>query len=244
MALVASRPTMTREHLLRAAGTAIHRRRRAALVAAAFRSRRAHPYLRRSRVARLCGGALCRRDRRCRAYLTRRSRSWRASCCEPGEHDSFFHPTVSDEVGTLFEHCARALDASLQVGGHGLPLMGTGDWNDGMNRVGEHGEGESVGSAGFSTRRSTAFAPLAEARRDTARAAAWRTHARALQAALEREAWDGGWYRRAFFDDGTPLGSAAEEECRIDSISQSWAVISGAADPSARHAPWPPSNAN
>ncbi len=150
---------------------------------------------------------------------------------QEGEHDSFFHPTVSDEVGALFEHCARGLDASLAVGVHGLPLIGTGDWNDGMNRVGEYGRGESVWLGWLLYAALGDFALLADARGSTARAAAWRTHAVALQASLEREAWDGGWYRRAWFDDGTPLGSVTDEECRIDSISQSWAVISGAADP-------------
>ena len=150
---------------------------------------------------------------------------------QAGEHDSFFLPTVSDEVGSLFEHCARGLDASLAVGSHGLPLIGTGDWNDGMNRVGEHGQGESVWLGWLLCAALTAFAPLAEARGDTAHATAWRTHAGALQAALEREAWDGAWYRRAWFDDGTPLGSAINDECRIDSISQSWAAISGAGNP-------------
>jgi cyclic beta-1,2-glucan synthetase len=147
------------------------------------------------------------------------------------EHDSFFHPTISDEVGTLFEHCARGLDASLEVGAHGLPLIGTGDWNDGLNRVGEHGRGESVWLGWLLHAALSAFARLADARADTARAAAWRTHADALQTSLEREAWDGNWYCRAWFDDGSPLGSAAGQECRIDSISQSWAAISGAADP-------------
>jgi cyclic beta-1,2-glucan synthetase len=150
---------------------------------------------------------------------------------QAGEHDSFFQPTISDEVGSLFEHCARGLDASLAVGSHGLPLIGTGDWNDGMNRVGEHGQGESVWLGWLLCAALNAFAPLAEARGDTAHATAWRTHADALQAALEREAWDGTWYRRAWFDDGTPLGSALNEECRIDSISQSWAAISGAGNP-------------
>ena len=135
---------------------------------------------------------------------------------QAGEHDSFFLPTVSDEVGSLFEHCARGLDASLAVGSHGLPLIGTGDWNDGMNRVGEHGQGESVWLGWLLCAALTAFAPLAEARGDTAHATAWRTHAGALQAALEREAWDGAWYRRAWFDDGTPLGSAINDECRIE----------------------------
>ena len=150
---------------------------------------------------------------------------------QPGEHDSFFQPTVSDDVGTLFEHCARGLDASLQVGGHELPLMGTGDWNDGMNRVGELGRGESVWLGWLLYAALSAFAPHADARGETARASTWRNHADALQAALEREAWDGDWYRRAWFDDGTTLGSATDAECRIDAISQSWAAISGAADP-------------
>ena len=148
-----------------------------------------------------------------------------------GEHDSFFHPTISDQTATLFEHCARALDQSLALGGHGLPLMGTGDWNDGMNRVGEGGEGESVWLGWFLYAALAAFAPLAEARHETVRAGTWRAHATALQAALEREAWDGDWYRRGFFDDGTPLGSATSAECRIDSIAQSWAVLSGASEP-------------
>src|SRR5206468_7366529 len=131
----------------------------------------------------------------------------------------------------LFEHCARGLDLSLSLGRHGLPLMGTGDWNDGMNRVGEGGEGESVWLGWFLHAALTAFAPLAEARHETARAATWRAHATALQASLEREAWDGDWYRRGWFDDGTPLGSSASQECRIDAIAQSWAVISGVAPP-------------
>ena len=150
---------------------------------------------------------------------------------QAGENDSFFQPTVSDDVGTLFEHCARGLDASLKIGFRGLPLIGTGDWNDGMNRVGELGQGESVWLGWLLYAALTAFAPLAEARQDTVRAAAWRAHAATLQTALEREAWDGDWYRRAFFDDGTPLGSATNTECRIDSIAQSWAVLSGAAEP-------------
>jgi cyclic beta-1,2-glucan synthetase len=149
----------------------------------------------------------------------------------PGEHDSFFQPMISDKPATLFEHCARGLDQSLSVGEHGLPLIGTGDWNDGMNRVGELGKGESVWLGWFLHSTLTALAPLAERRGEQARAATWRRHADALREALEREGWDGGWYRRGYFDDGTPLGSAASSECRIDSIAQSWGVISGAADP-------------
>jgi cyclic beta-1,2-glucan synthetase len=150
---------------------------------------------------------------------------------DPRQHDSFFQPSVSEEAGTLFEHCARALDQSLALGAHGLPLIGTGDWNDGMNRVGQGGHGESVWLGWFLYATLTAFAPLADARHQTERAAAWRGHATALQASLESAAWDGDWYRRGWFDDGTPFGSAAGQECRIDSIAQSWAVISGAASP-------------
>ncbi len=148
---------------------------------------------------------------------------------EPGEHDSFFNPTVSDQTATVFEHCALALDASLELGAHGLPLIGTGDWNDGMNRVGENGAGESVWLGWFLHAALAAFVPLAEARQETVRAAKWSAHVAALQTSLEREAWDGDWYRRAFFDNGEALGAAASEECRIDSIAQSWAVLSGAA---------------
>jgi len=149
----------------------------------------------------------------------------------PGEHDSYFQPMVADERATLFEHCARGLDGSLSVGAHGLPLMGTGDWNDGMNRVGEEGRGESVWLGWFLCATLAAFAPVAEARGEVERAATWRKHANDVRESLEREAWDGGWYRRGYFDDGTPLGSAASDECRIDSIAQSWGVISAAADP-------------
>ena len=149
-----------------------------------------------------------------------------------GEHDNFFRPTISDQAATLFEHCAHALDQSLALGKHGLPLIGTGDWNDGMNRVGERGDGESVWLGWFLHAALTAFAPFAEARHETARVTAWRAHLILLQASLEREAWDGSWYRRGFFDDGTPLGSAISGECRIDSIAQSWAVLSGAGEQS------------
>jgi cyclic beta-1,2-glucan synthetase len=148
-----------------------------------------------------------------------------------GEHDSFFQPMISDERATLFEHCALALDSSLAVGSHGLPLIGTGDWNDGMNRVGEEGKGESVWLGWFLHAALSAFAPLAEQRDEANRVEAWRQRAADLQTSLEREGWDGGWYRRGYFDDGTPLGSAESGECRIDSIAQSWSVLSGAADP-------------
>jgi cyclic beta-1,2-glucan synthetase len=148
-----------------------------------------------------------------------------------GEHDAFFQPMVADESASLFEHCARGLDQCLALTGRmGLPLMGTGDWNDGMNRVGEGGAGESVWLGWLLLRTIDLFAPLAEVR-DAPRAARWRAHAVQLRAAIERDAWDGAWYRRATYDDGTWLGSSASGECRIDAIAQSWAVLSGAAEP-------------
>ena len=150
---------------------------------------------------------------------------------EPGHDDAYFQPAPSRESATLFEHCARTLDRSLAVGSHGLPLIGSGDWNDGMNRVGSEGKGESVWLGWFLHATLSGFARFADLRKDEERAERWRRHASALETAIEREAWDGEWYRRGYFDDGTPLGSAENTECRIDSIAQSWAVISGAADP-------------
>ena len=148
-----------------------------------------------------------------------------------GVEDSYYTPTTSALSASLFEHGARAIDCSLAVGAHGLPLIGSGDWNDGMNRVGQHGKGESVWLAWFLHANLGDWALLADARGEAARAANWRNHAIALQHALETHGWDGQWYRRAFYDDGEPLGSAQNAECRIDSIAQSWAVMSGAGDP-------------
>src|SRR5436190_4524 len=147
------------------------------------------------------------------------------------QSDSYFEPRVAEEQASVFEHCARALDCSLSVGSHGLPLMGTGDWNDGMNLVGAEGKGESVWLAWFLHPILSEWAAVAEARGEGKRATTWRGHASALKESLEREAWDGGWYRRAYFDDGTPLGAAGNDACRIDSIAQSWSVISAAGDP-------------
>jgi cellobiose phosphorylase len=139
---------------------------------------------------------------------------------------------VSEQTGTVYEHCVRALEHGYRLGPHGLPLMGTGDWNDGMNKVGAEGRGESVWNGWFLVAVLNAFAELAGQRSDTARAAWCRERAEALVGALEANAWDGNWYLRAFFDDGTLLGSAQNDECQIDAIPQAWAVISGAADPS------------
>ena len=148
----------------------------------------------------------------------------------PGEYDSFFQPMVSGDEVTLYEHCARALDRSLSCGIHGLPLIGTGDWNDGMSKVGERGKGESVWLGWFLHATLSAFAPIAKTRGEEVRAAKWLQHAAALRVSLERDGWDGEWYLRGYYDDGTMLGSSSSEECRIDSIVQSWGVISGAAD--------------
>ena len=148
---------------------------------------------------------------------------------EQGEHDRFFVPDSSGLRSPLYDHCARALDLAVaRTGRNGLPLILGGDWNDGMNRVGEAGQGESVWLGWFLCATIDAFAPLAEARGDAARAAAWSAHRQSVAAALDKAGWDGAWYRRGYFDDGTPLGSADSDECRIDSIAQSWALISGA----------------
>jgi cyclic beta-1,2-glucan synthetase len=149
----------------------------------------------------------------------------------PDEHEVYDQPRESDERGTLYEHCVRALDRACTTGEHGLPLMGSGDWNDGMNRVGVQGKGESVWLAWFLTATLRRFAVHADARGDSRTAERCRSRADAYAAAVEQSAWDGDWYRRAYFDDGTPLGTAADEECQIDAIAQSWSVLSGAGDP-------------
>jgi cyclic beta-1,2-glucan synthetase len=149
----------------------------------------------------------------------------------PGQEDAYGLPGPADETGTLYDHCVRALRHGLQFGAHGLPLMGAGDWNDGMNRVGIEGRGETVWGGWFLLTTLGHFQELAEARGDTVWAEECRREAARLHQALEANAWDGAWYRRAYFDDGTPLGSAVNDECRIDSLPQTWAVFSGAADP-------------
>jgi cyclic beta-1,2-glucan synthetase len=147
-----------------------------------------------------------------------------------GERDAFFQPEVSTRQATLFEHCALALDKALRTGVHGLPLMGTGDWNDGMDRVGAGGKGESVWLGWFLYSTLATFARIAELHGEADSAHDWLGRAQSLKNALEQHGWDGDWYRRAYFDDGTPLGSVLSSECRIDSIAQSWSVISGAAE--------------
>jgi cyclic beta-1,2-glucan synthetase len=148
-----------------------------------------------------------------------------------GEDESYTQPVVAAQTASVYEHCLRTLERSLAVGEHGLPLMGSGDWNDGMNRVGNLGRGESVWVGWFLYNTLEWFTPFCEARGDLERVRRYRAHMEQLKKALEDNAWDGDWYRRAYFDDGTPLGSVQNEECRIDSIVQSWGVISGAAEP-------------
>ena len=154
-----------------------------------------------------------------------------APVLRPDQEDDYGQPEVSQKQGSVYEHCERSLECGLKLGAHGLPLMGTGDWNDGMNKVGAGGKGESVWNGWFMFASLREFAGVAERRGDGARAFWCRERANLLRLALEEHAWDGLWYRRAYFDDGTPLGSATNDECRIDSIAQSWAVISGAGDP-------------
>lgn len=146
------------------------------------------------------------------------------------QEEDFGQPEDSPEIGTVYEHCVRALEHGFRLGKHGLPLMGTGDWNDGMNKVGAGGEGESVWNGWFFVTVLISFARLSSERGEESRAAWCRERADTLRASLEAHAWDGEWYRRAYFDDGTPLGSSVNDECQLDAIPQAWAVISGQAD--------------
>ena len=145
----------------------------------------------------------------------------------PGSQEAYMQPRVSTERGSLYEHCVRAIDKGLTAGAHGLPLFGSGDWNDAMNRVGGQGRGESTWLGFFLHGVLAEFAPLCDERGDAERAERYRREAARLAGMLERT-WDGEWYRRGYYDDGAPLGSAQNEECRIDSVAQSWAVLSGA----------------
>ena len=158
------------------------------------------------------------------AYLEMRS-------LEPHEHEVYDQPRRSERTDSLYVHCLHALRRACTAGVHGLPLIGIGDWNDGMNRVGVEGKGESVWLAWFLAATLRRFAEHATGRHDAGTAEWCRRQADEYVAAVEREAWDGAWYRRAYFDDGTPLGSASSEEAQIDAIAQSWSVISGAGDP-------------
>jgi cyclic beta-1,2-glucan synthetase len=148
---------------------------------------------------------------------------------EPGEMERYGRYGDADEADTLYEHCCRALEKGMTVGVHGLPLIGSYDWNDGLNHVGIEGKGESVWLGWFLCDTLTRFAPICERMGDAQRAGTYRQRVEVLRQALEQNGWDWGWYRRAYYDDGAPLGSSENEEARIDSLAQSWAVLSGAA---------------
>jgi cellobiose phosphorylase len=150
---------------------------------------------------------------------------------EENEAESFSVPAISGAHSPLLDHCRRTIARVKERGPHGLPLIGGGDWNDGLNRVGIHGKGESVWLAWFHICVLSDFAQLLDLRAETAEAAEYRDLARSLAGTVEAEAWDGAWYRRGYFDDGSPLGATESAEARIDSLPQSWAAISGAADP-------------
>ncbi len=150
---------------------------------------------------------------------------------EEGEDERYEEPHISDTDASLYEHCVAAIDRSLATGPHGIPLIGSGDWNDGMNTVGSKGSGESVWLGWFLISILNRFTHISRLAGDTERAGFYGRKAAELTESIEREGWDGSWYRRAYFDDGTPLGSVNNSECMIDSISQSWSVISGAAKP-------------
>ncbi len=147
------------------------------------------------------------------------------------QEDAYLQPTVSQDTASIYDHCIRALETGRPTGPHGLPLMGGGDWNDGMNRVGHGGVGESVWLAWFLAYTLTRFASLCELRDDVSRSQEYLAWAEQLAATVEQTSWDGAWYRRAYFDDGTPLGSHESQECRIDAIAQAWATISGLGHP-------------
>lgn len=150
---------------------------------------------------------------------------------EPEQMEAYIVPEQSAHTGTLYEHCIISIDRALRYGVHGLPFIGGGDWNDGMNEVGSGGKGESVWLGWFIYDILNRFTPIVASKNDKHRAAYYKKHATDLLVAIEQNGWDGEWYLRAFFDDGTPLGSKDNDECQIDSLSQSWGVITGGGDP-------------
>ncbi|MGA2051877.1 MAG: glucoamylase family protein [Opitutales bacterium] len=230
MALVHAEPALTREHLLRAAA---HQFREGDVQhwwhPPAGRGVRTHfsddflwlPYA-------ICRYVSCVADT---GVLDEKIHFLEGRPLKPDEEAYYDLPNRSEESATLYEHGVRAIERGLKFGEHGLPLMGCGDWNDGMNRVGNQGRGESVWLAFFLYDVLTQFAQLARVHHDPAFAERCLAQARQLQQNIEQHAWDGQWYRRAYFDNGEPLGSQVNPECQIDSLPQSWSVISAAGDP-------------
>ena len=145
-----------------------------------------------------------------------------------GEDERYTIVNQSSKEGTIYEHCLKAIEKSLKFGVHNIPLMGSGDWNDGMSTVGNEGKGESVWLGWFLYSILNSFIEIAEIQNDKETKNHYEERKEFIRENLEKNAWDGGWYRRAYFDDGTPLGSRENPECQIDSLAQSWSIISGA----------------
>jgi cyclic beta-1,2-glucan synthetase len=230
MALVHCEPGLTREHLLRAA---THQFREGDVqhwwhppVGRGVRTHFSDDYLWLPYVA--CRYVACVADN---GVLDEKVPFLEARPVKPDEEAYYDLPNRSEESATLYQHCVRAIERGLKFGEHGLPLIGCGDWNDGMNMVGKDGRGESVWLAFFLYDVLTKFAELARSRKDIAFADRCLAQAQQLQKNIELHAWDGEWYRRAYFDNGEPLGSQTNPECQIDSLPQSWSVLSRAGDP-------------